>query len=121
MENGTLTEVHKASGGDFGGTTVDKKFKEYVYKLLKNEQCFKELWESAPLDALEFEREFEAKKRQVSKDKKKNLRLQLPLRLKQFSKIKLDVKKNQSITFAHMYVQNEEFKTFFYNCKEQNN
>lgn len=119
MEDGTLTEVHKASGGDFGGTTVDKRFKEYVYKLLKNEKCFKELWESAPLDALEFEREFEAKKRQVSKDKKKNLRLQLPLRLKQFSKVKLDVKRNKSITVAHMYVQNEEFKTFFITAKSK--
>lgn len=38
MEDGTLTEVHKASGGDFGGTTVEKNSKSTFtnYQKMKN-------------------------------------------------------------------------------------
>uniref|UniRef100_A0A8W8KLG7 Heat shock 70 kDa protein 12A n=1 Tax=Magallana gigas TaxID=29159 RepID=A0A8W8KLG7_MAGGI len=69
MEDGTLAEVYKASGGDWGGTIVDAQFKDFVNELFKNKECFENLWELAPLDALEFEREFEAKKRQISSSK----------------------------------------------------
>lgn len=77
MEDGTLAEVYKASGGDWGGTIVDAQFKEYVNRVFKNKNCFERLWESAPLDALEFERDFEAKKRQIGSNMR-NIRLQLP-------------------------------------------
>lgn len=62
MEDGTLAEVYKASGGDWGGTIVDAQFKEFVNELFNNKECLKKFWESAPFDGLEFEREFEAKK-----------------------------------------------------------
>lgn len=112
MEDGTLAEVYKASGGDWGGTIVDKEFKAFVYKLLKNDQCFNQLWEIAPMDALEFERDFEAKKRQISDDDDDDIRFRLPDRLKMFANIELGDQKNESITFAHIYVQNKEFREF---------
>lgn len=117
MEDGTLAEVYKASGGDWGGTIVDKEFKAFVYKLLKNDQCFNQLWEVAPLDALEFEREFEAKKRQISDDDD-DIRLRLPDRLKMFANTELD-QKNESITLAHMKVQNKEFREFFKTARDK--
>lgn len=94
MEDGTLAEVYKASGGDWGGTIVDKEFKAFVYNLFKNDQCINQLWEVAPRDALDFEREFEAKKRQIGDDDDDDIRLKLPERLKMFAS---EIKKlNQS-------------------------
>lgn len=119
MEDGTLAEVYKASGGDWGGTIVDKEFKAFVYKLFKNEQCINQLWESAPMDALEFERDFEAKKRQISDDDDDDIRLRLPDRLKMFANIELGDKKYESITFAHIYVQNKEFREFFKTARDK--
>lgn len=82
MEDKTLAEVYKASGGDWGGNIVDAEFKAFVTGLFKNEQCIDKLWEIAPRDALDFEREFEAKKRQISCNTSlDDIRLQIPNRL----------------------------------------
>lgn len=104
MEDSTLAEVYKASGGDWGGTIVDKEFMAFVYKLFNNEQCLNQLWEIAPRDALEFEREFEAKKRQISDDDDDDISLKLPDRLNMFANLELGDKKNDSITSAHIYI-----------------
>lgn len=119
MENGTLAEVYKASGGHWGGTIVDKEFQAFVYRLFKNEQCINQLWEKAPLDALEFEREFETKKRQISDDDDDAISLRLPDRLKMFANVEIGDQKNDSITFAHMYVQNKEFREFFKTARDK--
>lgn len=118
MEDGTLAEVYKASGGDWGGTVVDAQFKDFVNELFKNKECFENLWELAPLDALEFEREFEAKKRQISSNTKGNIRLQLPARLMQFANTEIQKEHTQTLTLAHMHVQNEHFKSFFTTPKD---
>lgn len=114
MEDGTLAEVYKASGGDWGGTIVDAQFKEFVNGLFKNKECVEQLWELAPLDALQFEREFEAKKRQICSNMRGNIRLQLPPRLQQFANTEIKNAHKQTLTYAHMYVQNEHFKFFYY-------
>lgn len=119
MEDGTLAEVYKASGGDWGGTIVDAQFKDFVNELFKNKECFENLWELAPLDALEFEREFEAKKRQISSNMRGNIRLQLPARLKQFANTEIQKEHKQTLTLAHMHVQNEHFKSFFTTPKDK--
>uniref|UniRef100_K1Q9C0 Heat shock 70 kDa protein 12B n=1 Tax=Magallana gigas TaxID=29159 RepID=K1Q9C0_MAGGI len=119
MEDGTLAEVYKASGGDWGGTVVDAQFKDFVNELFKNKECFENLWELAPLDALEFEREFEAKKRQISSNTKGNIRLQLPARLMQFANTEIQKEHKQTLTLAHMHVQNEHFKSFFTTPKDK--
>lgn len=119
IEDGTLAEVYRASGGDWGGTIVDKEFKAFVKKLFNNEQCFNQLWEIAPRDALEFEREFEAKKRQFSDDDDDDIRLRLPDRLKMFANVELGDQKNDSITFSHMYVKNKEFREFFKTARDK--
>lgn len=62
LDDGTLAEVYKASGGAWGGTVVDKEFKKFVSSLFDNDNCLEELWNLAPMDALDLEREFEAKK-----------------------------------------------------------
>ncbi|XP_065930489.1 heat shock 70 kDa protein 12A [Magallana gigas] len=119
MEDGTLAEVYKASGGDWGGTIVDAQFKDFVNELFKNKECFENLWELAPLDALDFEREFEAKKRQISSNTKGNIRLQLPARLMQFANTAIQKEHKQTLTLAHMHVQNDHFKSFFTTPKDK--
>lgn len=120
LKNGSLVEVYKASGGDWGGNIIDAEFVAFLKKFFENDKCLEELWNSAPEDALDFERDFEAKKRQVSNSLSGKIRLTLPLRLQQFSnKLVKDPKKKDSISFAHMYVQNEEFKQFFAVIKDK--
>lgn len=119
MEDDTLAEIYKDSGGDWGGTIVDAQFKEFVVGLLKNNYCFEQLWDLAPLDALDFERDFEAKKRQISSNMRGSIRLQLPQRLKQFANTEVLDQHTRTLTFAHMYVHNEQFKSFFMVAKNK--
>uniref|UniRef100_K1R2D7 Heat shock 70 kDa protein 12B n=1 Tax=Magallana gigas TaxID=29159 RepID=K1R2D7_MAGGI len=111
MKDETLVEVYKASGGDWGGTIVDAEFKAFVTKLFKNEHCIDKLWELAPRDALEFERDFEAKKRQISCDTSlDDIRLQIPYRLKMFANTEVQ---------EHIYVYQPQFQGFFKTAKEE--
>ena len=119
LDDGTLVEVYKASGGPWGGAVIDAEFKKFVTALFKNDNCIEELWKLAPRDALDLEREFEAKKRNVTYDCTSTLRLQLPQRLQMFSNTNLQVENQSSITFAHMYIQNEEFQGFFTAAKNE--
>ena len=114
MKDNTLSEVYKASGGPWGGTVVDEEFKKFVYKLFDNESCLEELWKIAPLDALDLERDFEAKKRNVRASGK--LTLRLPQKLKMFSNTNVQ-DGNNSVTLEHMYIENDEFKSFFTGAK----
>lgn len=111
MEDETIVEVYKASGGDWGGTIVDAQFKAFVNEFFKNEHCIDELWELAPRDALEFERDFEAKKRQISCDTSlDDIRLQIPYRLKMFANTEVQ---------EHIYVYQPQFQGFFKTAKEE--
>lgn len=118
-EDGTLAEVYKASGGDWGGTIVDKEFKAFVTGLFKNEQCIDQLWELAPRDALDFERDFEAKKRHISCDTSlDDIRLLIPNRLKIFANIEIQ-NQNKAISLEHIYVDQTQFQRFFKTAKEE--
>lgn len=71
------------------------------------------------MDALDFERDFEAKKRQISSNMKGSIRLQLPQRLKQFANTEVLDQHMRTFTFANRYVQNEQFKSFFIVAKNK--
>lgn len=119
MEDETMVEVYKASGGDWGGTIVDAQFKAFVNEFFKNEHCIDELWELAPRDALEFERDFEAKKRQISCDTSlDDIRLQIPYRLKMFANTEVQ-EPSESRTPEHIYVDQPQFQGFFKTAKEE--
>ncbi|XP_061184484.1 heat shock 70 kDa protein 12A-like [Saccostrea echinata] len=115
LEDGRLAEVYKASGGDWGGTTVDKEFEKYIKIVFNSESCLQQLWECAPRDAFDMEREFEMQKRQISNAPDGNIRLKLPGRLKMFGQISV----KDSVTFDHLYVENSKFKEFFEEAKIQ--
>jgi hypothetical protein len=115
LEDGGLAEVYKASGGDWGGTTVDKEFERYVKKVFNNDECIQQLREDAPRDALDMERDFEMQKRQISNNPDAEIRLKLPGRLKMYGNIQV----KDSVTFDHLYVQNTQFKGFFEDAKRR--
>lgn len=114
LEDGGLAEVYKASGGDWGGTMVDREFERYIQNIFNSETCLKELWNLSPRDAYDLEREFEMQKRQIS-NKAADIRLKLPARLQQVGKVPV----TSSITFDHIYVQYPKFKEFFENPKNR--
>lgn len=115
LEDGGLAEVYKASGGDWGGTTVDREFERYVKDVFNNDTCLQQLREVAPRDALDMERDFEMQKRQISSNPDGEIRLKLPGRLKMFGNIRVE----DSVTFDHLYVENSQFKGFFEEAKRK--
>ncbi|KAL3862559.1 hypothetical protein ACJMK2_008519 [Sinanodonta woodiana] len=80
MEDGNLKEIHKATGGAWGGQEVDEAFKQFLINIFGNPvlQKFK-------LDAIDdyngLFRDFEVKKRKSSPDGTAHLAFTLPVAL----------------------------------------
>ena len=62
-----------------GGTTVDDEFQKYLEKEYTKE-AVDNFVNKAPLDALDFHREYEIQKRQISLDSNDELRITIPSR-----------------------------------------
>lgn len=77
MENGSLRELHKASGGAWGGTRVDDAF-EYLLGRILGQKVIKEFKEQHMDDYIELFRDFEIKKRALSKEQKTKITMRLP-------------------------------------------
>ncbi|KAL4230257.1 Heat shock 70 kDa protein 12A [Mactra antiquata] len=80
-EDGTLTEISAANGGDWGGTCVDRAFMSLVSEVY-NKEVVKILKDEHIGDYIDLLRELEIKKRTISSvaDKSK-LRLKVPVKL----------------------------------------
>lgn len=65
-ENGSLTELYRASGGPYGGMYVDQEYLK-IYNLLFGEGTIEQLKHDDMIEYLTITREFETKKRTVSK------------------------------------------------------
>jgi len=65
--DGTLTELHRPSGGPWGGTKVDDKFIVWLTEMF-GKGSMKKLKEESMGDYLDILREFENKKRNVTPD-----------------------------------------------------
>lgn len=74
----SLKEIHRASGGPWGGIKVDDAFQEYLLELFGFE-CIASLPKH---DVIELERSFELLKKSVNTENK-NYHMQLPLILRQ--------------------------------------
>ncbi|KAL3862535.1 hypothetical protein ACJMK2_008517 [Sinanodonta woodiana] len=80
MEDGNLTEIHKATGGAWGGQEVDEAFRQFLIKIFGSPvlQKFKM---DAIEDYIELFRDFEVKKRKSSPDGTDYLTFTLPVTL----------------------------------------
>ncbi|KAK3100734.1 hypothetical protein FSP39_024387 [Pinctada imbricata] len=80
LEDNNLRELHKASGGAWGGTYVDSAFLQVIIKLVGNPviQKFKT---SCMADDLELTREFEIKKRTAGTQQNQKTTFKVPVAL----------------------------------------
>lgn len=78
--NGTLKEIHKANGGDWGGTKVDASFISLLADIVGND-VMKAFGSDHKYDFLEFLREFEVKKRTITPDLTEKVTFKVPINL----------------------------------------
>ncbi|XP_069130064.1 heat shock 70 kDa protein 12B-like [Argopecten irradians] len=64
QRDGSLKEIHKANGGDWGGTKVDHAFQVLLSGIIGN-GAFHRFMENNKADMVEFFRDFEVKKRTI--------------------------------------------------------
>lgn len=67
QEDGTLKELHKANGGDWGGTRVDSSFTSLLTDIV-GKDVFHEFTSDEKYDAITLMNAFEVKKRKVHPD-----------------------------------------------------
>ncbi|KAL3880726.1 hypothetical protein ACJMK2_032943 [Sinanodonta woodiana] len=76
-----VRELHKASGGDWGGTQVDEAFKQLLIKIVGNDVMVR-FSRNHTADYLDMYREFETKKRAISGDIVGKVTFKIPIALK---------------------------------------
>ncbi|XP_064601156.1 heat shock 70 kDa protein 12A-like [Liolophura sinensis] len=80
MSSGHLKELHKASGGGWGGTQVDDQFTDLLVKIF-TVKAMKEFGKHHKSDWLELEKEFEINKRRISSNDEQKFSFRLPASL----------------------------------------
>jgi len=83
--DGTLKELHRPSGGPWGGTKVDDRYIAWLTEMF-GKGAMKKLKEEAMGDYLDILREFETKKRSVTPDIEGKMTLRIPGALKKYHK-----------------------------------
>ena len=80
LDDGTLEELVPASGGDWGGTSVDETFRKFILDLL-GENVMDSFKKENMEDYLQLFNDFEAKKRAVLASKTGNIHMTVPFTL----------------------------------------
>lgn len=92
LANGTLKEIHKASGGSWGGVEVDKAYLQMLTNVVGNDamQKFKKEYVGDYFDVL---RDFETKKRSITANSDGKMTFKIPAVLKDCAESKGNVMK----------------------------
>ncbi|KAL3880085.1 hypothetical protein ACJMK2_032354 [Sinanodonta woodiana] len=69
LESGDLRELHRASGGAWGGTTIDMAFEQRILGSIFGEEILREFRSAFLYDYLSLFRDFEVKKRKIQPSK----------------------------------------------------
>ncbi|XP_062603213.1 heat shock 70 kDa protein 12A-like [Saccostrea cucullata] len=120
---GVLDEVRPASGGPWGGKSVDDKFEKFMKEIL-GEKVIEELQTEHMEDYLDLFREFESKKRNISTVKTGKVHMKIPLAVQTLTKKKQkksmaevlkESKYGESVHFANMklHMAVDVFKNLF--------
>ncbi|XP_053399848.1 heat shock 70 kDa protein 12A-like [Mercenaria mercenaria] len=80
LSDGSLTELHKASGGAWGGTKVDQAFRRFLEKLFGS-KVMKRFAEECHIDDFDLSMEFEVKKRKISFESITQITMRIPANL----------------------------------------
>jgi len=81
--DGTLKELHRASGGPWGGTCVDNSYIDWLAKMF-GEDAMEKLKKNVMRDYFDLLREFETKKRNVLPDSAKMISFRVSVALNEF-------------------------------------
>ncbi|KAL5012116.1 hypothetical protein ScPMuIL_010667 [Solemya velum] len=81
VEGGALRELHKASGGAWGGTRVDEAFRQLMIKLVGNDIITRFSVEHKA-DFVDMLREFELKKQNIREDSSGKITIRIPITLR---------------------------------------
>ncbi|KAH3714807.1 hypothetical protein DPMN_057508 [Dreissena polymorpha] len=105
---GNLKEVHRASGGPWGGTFVDSEFIQLISSIVGG-PIMAAFMKEQKYDYLELMREFEAVKRKIGLGTKDTINMKLPVSLnetclkvvkKDLKQLIKDARKDKQITFV---------------------
>ena len=80
QDNGTLKELHKANGGNWGGTKVDSFFRSLLASIVGND-VIEAFTTDHKYDYLELLRDFEIKKRTIYPDLAEKVTFKVPINL----------------------------------------
>ncbi|XP_053400870.1 heat shock 70 kDa protein 12B-like [Mercenaria mercenaria] len=80
LSDGSLTELHKASGGAWGGTRVDQAFRMFLKKTFGS-KVMKRFAEEFHIDDFDLSMEFEVKKRRISLENTSEITVRIPVNL----------------------------------------
>lgn len=104
QRNGTLKEIKKASGGNWGGTMVDKEFRNFLENIV-GKNVMEKFKRDQKYDYLEIFREFEVKKRTITSTDE-NVTFKYPASLSEIyeqlnhTKLKDDICKSKDCKFT---------------------
>ncbi|KAL3878539.1 hypothetical protein ACJMK2_030879 [Sinanodonta woodiana] len=87
MDDRALRELHRASGGDWGGTKVDNAFTDLLTDIVGND-VMREVDKKDKSDLMDLFREFEVKKRTFKTDMKGKINMKVPIALAEICKEK---------------------------------
>jgi len=88
QDDGTIKEIHKVTGGPYGGMKVNHQFKSLLNELFGDQELY-DYRQLFPVDWLKLKNDFEEKKRGVRALEGKETRILLPRSFtSQFSKIR---------------------------------
>ncbi|XP_078325400.1 heat shock 70 kDa protein 12A-like isoform X2 [Crassostrea virginica] len=80
QHNGTLKELHKANGGNWGGTKVDSSFRSLLASIVGND-VIEAFTTDHKYDYLELLRDFEAKKKTITPKLAEKVTFKVPINL----------------------------------------
>ncbi|KAL3857340.1 hypothetical protein ACJMK2_012017 [Sinanodonta woodiana] len=80
LGTGKMKELHKASGGAWGGIFVDSAFRQFIVKLVGN-TVFQKFSRVKTDDMLDLFRSFEVKKREIQLKKDSTITIRIPISL----------------------------------------
>ncbi|XP_052674624.1 heat shock 70 kDa protein 12A-like [Crassostrea angulata] len=100
-ENGSVKELHKANGGDWGGTKVDELFTSLLVNIV-GKGVMEAFSSENKYDFLDLMRDFEIKKRTISPDLNDKVTIKVPISLSETFR-----KKNPGINITDVTLNSE--------------
>ncbi|KAH3833639.1 gamma-aminobutyric acid receptor subunit alpha-6-like isoform X2 [Dreissena polymorpha] len=82
---GNLKEIHRASGGDWGGTMVDEAFMDFL-GMITDKKAVQRFKDESMEDYIELLRDFEIKKRALDNTKEGKVTIKIPVSLSDLAK-----------------------------------